>query len=118
MHRQAASLRAAWLGPGYWPTWLMLGLVRTCARLPRPMALTVGGWIVDLFFRVNEKRRAIARINIELCFPELDAAEREDRVRRHFRAYGRNIVDLGLIWWASERRLSALGRGGRGIVKA
>ena len=61
-----------------------------------------------LFYRLNEKRRNIARININLCFPELDDHQKQELLRQHFEAYGASIFDLAICWWASARRLQRL----------
>ncbi len=68
----------------------------------------IGGLLGTLFFKLNAKRRRIARINIAMCFPELDEAARESLVYDHFRLYGQSVVDFGLIWWASEKKLDRL----------
>ena len=62
----------------------------------------------SLFFHLNAKRRAIATKNIELCFPENDLAERTRLLIEHYKIYGRSIVDLGLVIFATDRRLSKL----------
>jgi lauroyl/myristoyl acyltransferase len=62
----------------------------------------------DLFRRDNPKRRHIAKINLSLCFPEFDEETRQRMLVEHFRAYGRSVIDLGLVWWASPNRLERL----------
>lgn len=60
-------------------------------------------------FRLLGRRRArIARINVDLCFPELDERTRAALVRRHFRAFGIGLFELGFGWWASDRRVRPL----------
>jgi KDO2-lipid IV(A) lauroyltransferase len=50
-------------------------------------------------------RRRIALRNLELCLPELDAAERQALVREHFGWLGRSLLERGLLWYASAERL-------------
>lgn len=102
---QETRLDRTALAPRHWPTWLLVGMIGCCTWLPRPVALRIGAALGDLFFHSNAKRRHIARINIALCFPDLTSGQRERLVREHFRAYGRGISDLGLLWWAPEQRL-------------
>jgi KDO2-lipid IV(A) lauroyltransferase len=45
--------------------------------------------------------------NLGLCFPQLSAGQKSALARRHFMAFGRSIVELGLWWWALGRRASA-----------
>jgi Kdo2-lipid IVA lauroyltransferase/acyltransferase len=102
----AEPFRARFLRPAFLGTWLMLGLIGVTFLLPRRAALKLGGAIGGLFYRHNAKRREIARINIRFCFPELGKAAQEELVREHFRCYGINVVDFGLAWWGSSRRVS------------
>jgi lauroyl/myristoyl acyltransferase len=53
----------------------------------------------------NAKRRKIARINLEMCFPKLSLREREHLLRRHFIVSGQSYFDLAYLAWASERRI-------------
>jgi KDO2-lipid IV(A) lauroyltransferase len=50
----------------------------------------------------------VARINLRLCFPEMADKERERLVRRHFRAFGRSVLERGILWWSSEARIRKL----------
>jgi KDO2-lipid IV(A) lauroyltransferase len=51
------------------------------------------------------KRRRIARTNLKLCFPELTDAQRERLLRRHFRCFGRGILESCIAWWGAPERL-------------
>lgn len=97
-----------YLSPKTWPTWIGLGLLRVACWLPHRGALAVGRALGRIAFRLGGKRRAIVRRNIELCFPELTAAAREDLVRRHFAALGMSVIEMGLGRWASDRHLEEL----------
>ena len=49
-------------------------------------------------------------VNLELCFPELEASERRRLLREHFASLGMAIFEMGMAWWASDRRLARLTR--------
>ncbi len=70
--------------------------------------LALGRQIGRLFFRRNQKRVRIARINLAWCFPDQDEAAREAILHEHLACYGQAILDLGLIWWAPRSRLDRL----------
>ena len=103
-----ASFEWSFFHPRYWLLWLFLILLRVLVFLPLPVLHIMGRAIGRVFYRVNEKRRRIARINIDLCFPELSGEEKDSLVLRHFEAYGANIFDLAICWWAPSPRLDRL----------
>ena len=67
---------SSYRAPRYWPVWLGMGLLRLLCLLPHRAALAVGRTFGRLAHAAGGSRRAIARRNIELCFPELEPAER------------------------------------------
>ena len=97
-------------GPRYWPTWFGLALLRLVCLLPHRVALAIGRVLGRLAHRLAGSRRAIVRRNIELCFPELDAAARDDLARRHFEALGMSLIEMGLARWAADRTHLKIGR--------
>ncbi|MCZ7598888.1 MAG: hypothetical protein M5U09_15790 [Gammaproteobacteria bacterium] len=84
-----------YLHPRHAGTWLLLALIGVTFLMPRRAALRLGAALGRLFHRRNPKRRAIARINIDFCFPDLDETARDALVLEHFEYYGRNVVDFG-----------------------
>ncbi len=91
----------------YWPTWLTVALLRVCALLPLSLSRVVGAALGLVMYASNRKRRRIARINLEECFPQQTAAERRRFLLRHFMAAGRAYVDLGFLAWGPQRRVLA-----------
>ena len=73
--------------------------------LPLPVLAPIGQGMGMLAYALIGKRRRIARTNLRLCFPELSAAEREQLLRRHFRAFGRALLESSIAWWSSPERL-------------
>lgn len=100
------QFRVALLAPRYWGTWLALGLLRLRLWLPNGLVAVSAAVIGDLVFLLNAKRRRIARINLQLCFPTWPRIERRRLLRRHFRVATRTLLDLGLLWWASPTQLA------------
>jgi len=105
---QSIGFKPAFLAPRYWLIWLSFGFIGIASLLPRPVSVKIGDGIGTLYRRLNAKRVRIVRSNIHLCFPDLDAQQRERLTIDHFRYYGRSVVDFGLTWWASKRRLARL----------
>lgn len=98
----------SFLHPRYWLIWIVVLLLAICAVLPRKIAQAIGSGIGNLFYWINKKRRHIASVNISMCFPELNDAQRYEMLRAHFRLYGQNFIDLGLFWWSPFWRLQNL----------
>ncbi len=101
------SLSNYW-APKYWPTWLGIGFLRVCCWLPYKTQIKFGKLIGRLAHRIGAERRAIARRNIELCFPELSAKQRDQLALEHFEALGVSLMEMGLSRWASDEKLDSL----------
>ncbi|WP_066959936.1 lysophospholipid acyltransferase family protein [Microbulbifer sp. Q7] len=102
------KFQLSFLAPRFWGTWLLLGLLRLMMVLPRRWVMFLGARAGDYFRRSNRKRRRIAEVNFELCFPELTAEERNRLLVEHFHTHGRCMMDMGLALWGSEKRLKKL----------
>jgi KDO2-lipid IV(A) lauroyltransferase len=73
--------------------------------LPYGAQARLGELLGALLWRVARRRRAIALRNLELCFPDWSAAERKRVARAHFKCVARALLDRGMLWWGSPRRL-------------
>lgn len=93
------------LGPRYWGAWLVIGFVRWVNLLPVRLQMALGRLIGRAGYLFARRDRRIAAINIGLCLPELDPAQRWQLVRRHFESLGCAFFETGMVWWASDSRL-------------
>ena len=91
-------MRVKFLGPRYWPTWVGLSLMRGIELLPVSMQRWIGAGIGLLIRRLPLAYVRIARRNIELCLPNLSAAERERLLDRHCRSLGLAICETAMTW--------------------
>lgn len=98
--------RLEFLKPRFWGTWCYLLFLRIVMYLPRTWVMALGGFIGDQLRHRNRKRRRIAEINLGLCFPQWSERQRQQLLVEHFRQYGRSLLDMGLVLWASKARLS------------
>jgi len=96
---------ARFLGPRYWPTWLLLGLMHVAARLPPPWQRRLGRALGGLLRRFKRREYRIAARNLELCFKDLGAAERQALLARHFEAVGMSFIEMGIGWFTPLERL-------------
>src|SRR5688500_15804401 len=73
--------------------------------LPLRVLACVGRGFGLLVYAVAGERRRVARINLRLCFPALSERERTRILRRHFAAFGRAVLERGILWWSSRERI-------------
>lgn len=76
--------------------------------LPFRLQACIGNALGTLLYLLTNRRRRVANINLRLCFPELNEAERSKLVRQNFNAFGRSIVERGILWWSSRERIQKL----------
>jgi Kdo2-lipid IVA lauroyltransferase/acyltransferase len=84
---------------------IALALVWLAHFLPLRAIAALGSALGGLAFWLIPERRHVTRINLEKCFPQMEPAARERIARAHFRAAGRTIVSLGVLWWAPRARV-------------
>lgn len=75
------------------------------AHLPLRLSRALGWLLGELMYRLNAKRRHIAQVNIDLCFPKQSPQEKSRLIRSHFRLLGQSYLDIAFLGWASERRV-------------
>lgn len=95
----------SFFGPRYWLTWLAIAFLYVMYLLPASWSDTLAKLLGDLMRNANAKRRRIARINLQLCFPDIDDAARKQLLKNHFRSQARSVLQLGRVWWASRQQL-------------
>ena len=100
--------RAVFLHPRFWLLWLGLGLLWLVTQLPYPALLTIGRLLGAGMYRVAGDRRRIAARNLELCFPEKSAQERQRLLKDNFASTGIAFFEMAMSWWWSRQRLARL----------
>ena len=79
--------------------------MRLIARWPLPVVRALGAGLGAVLWLGARSRRHIADVNLRLCFPEWDEAQRRRMVWRHFIAFGQSVLDRAWLWHAPERVL-------------
>lgn len=92
------------------PSLFAVALLWLLHLLPLPLLAPLGRALGSVLYRFGRRRRRVADINIDLCFPELAAAERRQLVREHFALLGRSMLERGILWWGSRARIERLVR--------
>jgi KDO2-lipid IV(A) lauroyltransferase len=87
---------------------LLFGFMWLARFLPIPVVARIGEALGAAAFWLIPERRRVTRINLEKCFPSMDAAAREKLARAHFRAFMRSFIDRGILWWSRPERVERL----------
>lgn len=96
--------------PQRWPMWAALWLLKSLARRDYPSLLRFGGRLGDFARRLPLPQRKVVRRNLELCFPEMAATERQRLLEAHFREAGISLPETALAWFAPREKLLSLAR--------
>ena len=98
-------MKASFLHPKYWPTWLGIGALRIFEPLPHRLLYLLGRGLGLLVFLFPTPFKKIARRNLELALPELVPAARERILREHFAGLGCALFETAMSWWSSNERI-------------
>ncbi len=90
------------------PEKIGLGLIWLLGLLPLRLLAPLGKGFGMLVYWLVRERRRVVRTNLRLCFPQMQDKDREKLSRRHFRAFGRTVLEHGILWWGSEERIRSL----------
>lgn len=86
----------------------LLALLWALHLLPLRVLAAAGRALGRLLHAVAASRRRVALRNVELCFPDVTAAEHAALVAEHFCWLGRSLLERGLLWYAPAARLRRL----------
>lgn len=100
--------RRYFLHPRFWPLWLGLSLLWLIVQLPYGALLGLGRALGWLMYRVAGSRRKIATRNLQLCFPQMPAAEREQLLKENFASTGIAFFEMAMSWWWPREKLARL----------
>jgi KDO2-lipid IV(A) lauroyltransferase len=92
--------------PRHWPSWIGIGLLRLAWLLPYRPRMALGRALGRLVLRLASRRARIARINLELCFPELDPQAQQLLLKQHFESLGMGLMETLMAWWDDGKSLS------------
>jgi KDO2-lipid IV(A) lauroyltransferase len=89
---------------------LIFGLMWILHFLPARFVARIGEAAGTVAFWAIRERREVTRINLQKCFPDMPAGERERLARAHFRAFVRAFLERAILWWAPRARIERLVR--------
>ena len=96
------------LHPRLWMTWVWFALWRLLTLLPYRILLFIGTSLGLAMYRLPTRRKQIALKNIQVCFANLDRQQQQAMLRANFVSMGIALMEVGMGWWWSKRRLQRL----------
>ena len=87
-----------------------LALVWLLHFLPLALLAPLGRGLGSLLYLLARERRKVALTNLQLCFPQQGENERRHIARAHFQAFGRSLLEHGILWWGSKERIQHIVR--------
>lgn len=85
---------------------LVVGFLRLFALLPWRAVQAVGAAIGWLLWKLPNRSREVARINLAHCFPELSPAELEQLLGRALKDIGRTFTESACAWiWPAQKSI-------------
>lgn len=91
--------------PRLWLTWLGIGLLWSCSKLPFDWQIALGRRLGLILLRLAKRRRHIAEVNLKLCFPEKPAPEQQQLLRDVFIHQGIGLIEMAQVWWPRPKIL-------------
>jgi Kdo2-lipid IVA lauroyltransferase/acyltransferase len=98
-------VKAAFLHPKYWPTWLGIGMLRLFEPLHHYLLYLLGRGLGLFLHLFPTPFKRIAARNLELAMPELDSNARSRILREHFAGLGCALFETAISWWSSNERI-------------
>ena len=85
---------------------LALGVLKLIALLPWRGVQALGNAIGWLMWKIPNRSREIARLNLSHCFPELNATEIDQLTGRSLKSIGKSFTESACAWiWPPEKTL-------------
>ena len=90
---------------------LILAWLRFLSWLPLGLSRKVGVFIGSLLYITNSRMAQTTKINIQICFPELDKTQQQDLARQSLRETGKTITESGAVWlWPESKVMACIDR--------
>lgn len=111
-HDAVPKLKLSYFHPRYWMLWIMISFWFLLVQLPYPLLYRLGKafgrFAKKLRYKIKtiDRRLKIAERNLELCFPEMSATERQALLDENCESVGLAIIETGMAWFWSDRRIN------------
>ena len=88
--------------------WLLISVFQWLAHRSQKTRMRLGACLTKLAPWLIAKRLKIVTRNLELCFPEMTARQRQALMQKHIRALTQSFVDRSVFWFGSAETIRTL----------
>jgi len=89
---------------------LALKLLGLFAFLPYSFSISVGYGLGWLAFHIPNERGKVIKVNLRLCFPNLNAQEIDALALEHWQLFGRSVIERSRVWVGTRAQILAFVR--------
>ena len=101
-------LNIKFIHPKFFPTWILILLMRIGVFIPFSTQVFIGKLIGKAIYPFMSKLRSTAYSNISHCFPEKKQAQVNTLVKNHFEAIGISLFETANAYYASDKKINKL----------
>ena len=101
-------LKIEFIHPKFYPTWILILLMRIGVFIPFQFQVILGKAIGKLIYPFMKKLRETAYSNISNCFPEKKQPQVTLLVKQHFDAIGISLFETANAYYGSDRKIEKL----------
>ena len=83
----------------------VIAFLKLLSILPYKLLVFIGYGLGYIAASIPGDRNRVVKINLRLCFPELNASEIDLLSKQHWRLLGRSLVEKSIIWLGSTKQL-------------
>ena len=94
------------LHPKFYPTWILVFLMKISTRIPFKVQLKIGRLIGRLMFILSGHLKKVAEKNLGLCFPEKNKQQINFLVKKNFEEMGISIFETANAYFANNNKIS------------
>jgi lipid A biosynthesis lauroyl/palmitoleoyl acyltransferase len=101
-------LNIKFIHPKFFPTWILILLMRIGVFIPFSAQVIIGRTIGKVMYPFMSKLRSTAYSNISHCFPEKKQSQVNALVKSHFEAIGISLFETANAYYASDKKIIKL----------
>lgn len=123
-------LKFEYLKPKYWGVWAFMGFLFISQLFPFKIQWQISRGLAWLTMNLAKSRLHTAKINVDICFPELNPEEKTALVKEIFHENMQGYLDSATSWFGNYKRfkttlevrgkehIDKVQQGGQGVVLA